>query len=80
MGSWCARPASLLNTSVDVWRNISGQGQDECSILDLDWDMITTAEDIDLTGHSLRECEEWEYDQTVFQSTITSDFSLVCGR
>ena len=69
-----------MNTSVDVWRNISGQGQDECSILDLDWDKVTTTEDIDLTVHSLRECEKWEYDQTVFQSTITSDFSLVCGR
>ena len=69
-----------MNTSVDVWRNISGQGQDECSILDLDWDKVTTTEDIDLMGHSLSECEEWEYDQTVFQSTITSDFSLVCGR
>ena len=69
-----------MNTSVDVWRNISGQGQDECSILDLDWDKITTTEDIDLTVHSLRKCEKWEYDQTVFKSTITSDFSLVCGR
>ena len=70
-----------MNTSVDVWRNISGQGRDECSILDVDWDRVNTAEDIDLTGHRLmRECGEWEFDQTVFQSTITSDFSLVCGR
>ena len=80
MGKWCARPPSFVNTSVDVWKNISGQSQDGCSILDVDWDRITITDDIHLAEHSLTQCEEWEYDQTVFQSTITTDFSLVCGR
>ena len=63
-----------------MWKNISGQMLDKCSTYDVDWDRISATEDIDLTGHSMIECEDWEYDQTVFQSTITSDFSLVCGR
>ena len=80
MGRWCARPASFGNVSVDVWKNLSGQWHDECSILDVDWDKITITEEIDLKEHSLTQCDKWEYDQSVFQSTITSDFSLVCGR
>ena len=78
--SWCARPEHFANVTVSVWRNISGQRGDECSILDADWDRITFREDLDLSEYNMTECEEWEFDQDVFQSTITSDFSLVCGR
>ena len=68
-----------------MWRNVSGQGGDGCNIYDVDWDnfdvsTIDSVEVLDFANDPMRPCETWEFDQTDFQSTITSDFNLVCGR
>ena len=66
--------------SVDYWRNISGQGQDGCTIFDKNWDTYEFETEYPDEVSSLRTCEKWEFDKTEFQSTIKSDFELVCGR
>ena len=80
IGRWCARPEHLKNISVDVWRNISGQHDDECSIFNEDWDNVDVDSLDDINGTEMIPCDSWEYDTSVFLSTITSDFDLVCDR
>ena len=72
----------MKNVSVDYWRNISGQGEDGCTIFDKNWETYKFEADAEYSEEvsSLRTCEDWEFDKTEFQSTIKSDFQLVCGR
>ena len=36
MDYWCARPPTHANMSVQLWKNVSGQTEDGCSLLDRD--------------------------------------------
>lgn len=52
-------------------------------MLDKNWDTFQFGADEERPGDvvsSLLTCENWEFDKTEFQSTIKSDFELVCGR
>jgi len=77
---WCARPNHLMTMSVNEWRNISGQGSKGCEVYDIDWQNYAAGSDNNKGFSSLRSCDSWEFDQTEFLSTITSDYGLVCGR
>ena len=80
--SWCARPSSLAELGVEDWRNLSGQDSDGCSLYDIDWDNYNQGvlENKNSSKKRRRNCQKWEFDQTDFTSTITSEFGLVCGR
>lgn len=75
---WCRRPQSLTDLPVVDWRNISGQGDGGCSVYDVDWEKYKIGENIQTSQR--RDCTGWEFDQTEFTSTITSEFELLCGR
>ena len=78
--NWCARPSSLSDLSLEEWRNLSGQDSGGCSLYDIDWENYNEGE-FEITNSSeRRSCDKWEFDQTDFISTITSEFGLVCGR
>ena len=57
---------------------MSGQGPDGCSLYDVDWDNFAQGEDLETS--ETRACTKWDFDKTEFTSTITSEFSLLCGR
>ena len=75
---WCRRPQSLADLTVLEWRNISGEGEDGCSVLDVDWENYNVGDN--LQTDQRRDCTEWEFDNTEFTSTIASEFELLCGR
>ena len=68
----------MNSVDINLWRNISGQGEDGCQIYDIDWREFNMDDEVSTT--ETRACEVWEFDQTSFLSTITSDYNLVCGR
>ncbi|XP_077295924.1 organic cation transporter protein isoform X2 [Arctopsyche grandis] len=79
---WCARPNSLNMVSIDKWRNFS-QSEDACQILDLNWS--TVDKDTIENGYApsdakLIPCTHWEYDKSIFTTTIISEWNLVCDR
>lgn len=37
---WCQRPPHLSTISIEAWRNLSNS-QDNCNILDTNWDLVT---------------------------------------
>ena len=78
--SWCARPSSLANLSIARWKEISGQINDTCSLVNADWEKWE--ENSDVTNEALDKvaCGEWEFDKSQFSATITSEFGLVCGE
>eukprot|EP00092_Neocalanus_flemingeri_P018838 GFUD01020396.1.p1 GENE.GFUD01020396.1~~GFUD01020396.1.p1 ORF type:complete len:549 (+),score=92.66 GFUD01020396.1:57-1703(+) len=77
--SWCARPPSLgQSISIQDWKNISGQDNGSCLVLDRDWSSWVSGQGNE--DHRMVDCEQWEFDTSQFSSTITSEFGLVCGK
>ena len=64
---------------VTRWLEISGQGNDTCTTISADWEVWEESEEHNEEFEKV-ECEEWEFDKSLFSSTITSEFGLVCGR
>jgi len=78
--SWCARPAELADLDVPTWKQISGQDNQTCSMVDYNWThWKIDAEDHDVASLPLVPCTQWEYDDSVFSSTITGEYDLVCS-
>jgi len=70
---WCSKPTNMSLTK-EMWREISGEAEDQCSVGTVTWDEGIPRYD----NNSMAACSSWEYDKTVFTSTITSDWDLVC--
>ena len=74
--------------SLVEWRNFSNpikyEGNvDKCNIYDLDYKQldITNASAHELMNDgSLKNCTEFDFDFSKFESSIVTDFSLVCGN
>ncbi|XP_037922439.1 organic cation transporter protein isoform X1 [Hermetia illucens] len=82
---WCSRPSHLNTTPVDVWRNVS-RSQDNCHVLQIDWQKVTSdsIKDgvLDIPKNStLRQCTSWEFDENDnLGNTWTSEWNLVCDK
>ncbi|XP_067125310.1 organic cation transporter protein-like isoform X2 [Centruroides vittatus] len=74
---WCARPPKYFNLSVEEWKNISAPTEikkgktvhSQCQVYDLD----RKSENL-----SKIPCSSWEYDHSVFKSSIIGKWNLVC--
>ncbi|XP_023018832.2 organic cation transporter protein isoform X2 [Leptinotarsa decemlineata] len=75
---WCARPEKFRNVSPNLWKNCSGQSEEEfCTF----HNVVNVSNDCFFGNVSDLErikCSKWEFAGE--GSTIISDFNLICDR
>ncbi|CAL1299082.1 unnamed protein product [Larinioides sclopetarius] len=79
---WCARPADI-NISVEQWKAIALPPEDQhCSKYKFINMSNIPEESLYLNNSSgpTITCDSWEYDDSVFASTVLGKFNLVCNR
>ncbi|KAJ4445643.1 hypothetical protein ANN_12326 [Periplaneta americana] len=76
--SWCRRPDALHNLTDEQWRNLSQQqGHASCSMADRNYTQLDGQPEAGVPSVA---CHAWEYDRSVFQETIITQWDLVCDR
>ncbi|CAL1299090.1 unnamed protein product [Larinioides sclopetarius] len=79
---WCARPSDI-NISVEQWKAVALPPDDQhCS--KYKFINITNIHEVSLylntSDNPVITCDSWEYDDSVFTSTVLGKFNLVCNR
>ncbi|GBN08608.1 Solute carrier family 22 member 7 [Araneus ventricosus] len=79
---WCSRPPGI-NVSVKEWKAIAiPPDNTHCSRYKF-LNYTSVQEDQFKNGTLFKEvigCDSWEYDDSIYKSTVLSQFNLVCGR
>ncbi|XP_077516867.1 organic cation transporter protein-like, partial [Amblyomma americanum] len=85
MDHWCARPegapSSIINMSADEWKSWAvpefANRFSKCHLYRV-FEDANGSWTVDRNQTLL--CNRWEYDTSVYQSTIVNEWNLVCGR
>ncbi|GBM57800.1 hypothetical protein AVEN_262571-1 [Araneus ventricosus] len=78
---WCARPPDV-NISIKEWKTIALPPNDQhCSRYKfINFSHINEVADQNITDRPTIPCDSWEYDDTVYVSTLLSKFNMVCDK
>ncbi|XP_055542451.1 organic cation transporter protein-like [Wyeomyia smithii] len=83
---WCARPAHLRAVPLQLWRNLTQPEGGRCSLVNAPYHQLSVLNFTDyfltVNASSLEQisCSGYEFDASVFGSTIISEFGLVCDK
>ncbi|GBM57804.1 Organic cation transporter protein [Araneus ventricosus] len=78
---WCARPPDV-NISIKEWKTIALPPNDQhCSRYKfINFSHINEVAVQNITDRPTIPCDSWEYDDTVYVSTLLSKFNMVCDK
>lgn len=72
---WCAKPP-FLNISDEMWKNISIPTETVNGVTKYSSCLMYS----NRYRNETKECDDWDYDTSVFKSTIISQWDLVCKK
>ncbi|GBN40828.1 Organic cation transporter protein [Araneus ventricosus] len=78
---WCSRPPNV-NVSVEEWKAVAvPPNNTHCSRYKfLNYTNVQEDQFKNTTFEGTLGCDSWEYDDSVYKSTVLSQFNLVCDR
>ncbi|CAL1299081.1 unnamed protein product [Larinioides sclopetarius] len=78
---WCARPPDV-NISIEEWKTLAIPPNDQhCSRYKfINFSHLQEVSDRNITDKPTIPCDSWEYDDSVYVSTLLSKFNMVCDK